>query len=686
MASRTNVCVLLMVAFLGLGLRGLQAQTCRPVISSGLECTPDGTELLILTPDGGPVLCEATMVTCEVPDGMGGCTTMDCLGYIERPTWFLSAFSDSCDDVCLGVGACNAEADSLVNSEDRIQAIADLFSLTCAVFVPTPSEFAPGFQTDLNRCGYPTTESNTCGAGAGTVQRFCCCGTTADCSLAFGIFPTRCLSNNLPDGMAGLIRTQRQPKVSEKMERIDCGPLLYVIGLDKGVRAVPQTDCAGERLLRRATCNTHGQANFVPYRSRRRKSRVVRLALYSGGPDCDSGDPIALTRQTLDSGPSSGGNATETERDAMRRALVLARLAQGRTRPNPIVGCVVLERVSGEVLGEGYHHRAGQPHAEVNALRDCVHRGNAHRIAGATAVVTLEPCNHFGRTPPCSQALINANIGRVVIGMIDPDPRTAGRGAQALRDAGIQVVTNVEQALCEDANEAFSHRIRTGLPFGVLKYAMTLDGRTACDSGSSKWISGVQARGTVQQIRAGSDAIIVGGNTVRTDDPSLTLRDEKGCDVLRDKAELPLRVVLSAKLELPLDSKVFDTSVAATAVFCLAARAESGRVEQLRRKGVVVHTLENDHTILPLDVMKVLSEKHDCMQVLWECGGSLAAAAVRSHCVQKVHAFVAPKIVGGTLYSPLAGIGTERMDDALNLRRVSTSVLDNGDVMISGYL
>ena len=211
----------------------------------------------------------------------------------------------------------------------------------------------------------------------------------------------------------------------------------------------------------------------------------------------------------------------------MRRALALAALAEGHTSPNPLVGAVVLDR-EGRLAGEGFHARAGDAHAEVGALRQA---GDAAR--GGTLVVTLEPCCHHGRTPPCSEAVLRAGIRRVVIALEDPDPRVDGGGIRQLRQAGLEVISGVLREEARQQNRAFLHRVRTGRPFGVLKWAMSLDGRTALPNGASQWISGPSARDWVHRLRSGMDAVVVGGGTVRGDDPLLTSRGQRSPEPLR---------------------------------------------------------------------------------------------------------------------------------------------------------
>ncbi|MFO7628029.1 MAG: bifunctional diaminohydroxyphosphoribosylaminopyrimidine deaminase/5-amino-6-(5-phosphoribosylamino)uracil reductase RibD, partial [Prochlorococcaceae cyanobacterium] len=218
----------------------------------------------------------------------------------------------------------------------------------------------------------------------------------------------------------------------------------------------------------------------------------------------------------------------------MERALQLAALGAGRTSPNPLVGAVVLD-AEDQLVGEGYHARAGEAHAEVGALRQA-----GDRARGGTLVVTLEPCCHHGRTPPCSQAVIHAGVARVVLAMTDPNPLVAGGGIAELEAAGIEVISGIAAAEARALNRAFCHRLSTGRPFGILKWAMSLDGRTALPNGASQWISGPEARDWVHQLRAQCDAVIVGGGTVRADDPLLTSRGRRTPE--------PLRVVLSRQL------------------------------------------------------------------------------------------------------------------------------------------
>ncbi len=357
---------------------------------------------------------------------------------------------------------------------------------------------------------------------------------------------------------------------------------------------------------------------------------------------------------------------TERDRAMMQRCLELARQARGRTAPNPMVGSVIVKE--GEIVGEGFHPQAGQPHAEVFALRAA-----GDRAQGATLYVNLEPCNHYGRTPPCSEAVAAAGLARVVVGMVDPNPKVAGGGIARLRAAGIEVVVGVEEAACQKLNEAFVHRILHHQPFGILKYAMTLDGKIATSSGHSAWITSQTARNEVHQLRVGCEAVIVGGNTVRLDNPQLTTR--------QTDSPKPLRVVMSRTLDLPTEAYLWQTDIAPTLVMT-EPDVKPAFQDHLRRQGVEVVELS---PLSPATVMNYLYDR-GCLTVLWECGGTLAAQAIADGAIQKVLAFIAPKIVGGqTAPSPIGDLGILTMPDAIALERVQWRVMGN-ECLLEGYL
>ena len=363
---------------------------------------------------------------------------------------------------------------------------------------------------------------------------------------------------------------------------------------------------------------------------------------------------------------SASSRSTPFDRAMMQRCIELARRALGRTTPNPLVGSVIVQ--DGEIVGEGFHPGAGHPHAEVFALRDA-----GEKARGATIYVSLEPCNHYGRTPPCSEALVAAGVAKVVVGMVDPDPRVSGGGIERLRAAGIEVVVGVEEDACRQLNEAFIHRILYKRPLGILKYAMTLDGKIASISGHSTWVTGKEARTHVHQLRAACDAIIVGGNTVRQDNPYLTSH--------HPDAHNPLRIVMSRTLDLPLDAHLWQTADAPTLVLTEVGINPDFQQQLVKREVEVVE-------LMPLTPEKVMAYLYDrqLSSVLWECGGTLAASAIADGAVQKVLAFIAPKIVGGKIApSPVGDLGLATMTDALTLERVNWRQLGS-DYVVEGYL
>lgn len=374
-----------------------------------------------------------------------------------------------------------------------------------------------------------------------------------------------------------------------------------------------------------------------------------------------------LTRSAVESNSQAKERVgSDFDRAMMQRCLELARRALGRTSPNPLVGAVVVK--DGEIVGEGFHPRAGEPHAEVFALRAA-----GDRALGATVYVSLEPCNHYGRTPPCSEGLIAAGVAKVVVGMVDPNPLVAGGGIARLRAAGIEVLVGVETEACQQLNEAFVHRILYKRPLGILKYAMTLDGKIATTSGHSAWVTNQDARGEVHQLRAACDAVIVGGNTVRQDNPYLTSHQLE--------AHNPLRVVMSRQLNLPENARLWQTAEAPTLVLTEVG-ANPDFQKFLLKQGVEVKELTS---LTPESAMTQLYERGFC-SALWECGGTLAASAISQGAVQKILAFIAPKIIGGNhAPTPVGDLGFSTMTEALNLERVRWRVVGS-DCLVEGYL
>ena len=330
---------------------------------------------------------------------------------------------------------------------------------------------------------------------------------------------------------------------------------------------------------------------------------------------------------------------------AMRRAVELAVLALGRTSPNPVVGCVVLD-ASGRVVGEGHHAYAGGPHAEVVALRDA-----GDRAAGGTAVVTLEPCRHTGRTGPCTRALLDAGVARVVIAVPDPTD-AAGGGAQELRAAGVEVVIGVGREAAEHGNRAWLHAMRTGRPRVTWKVASTLDGRTAAADGTSRWITGPEARAKVHRMRARHDAVLVGGGTLRADDPHLAVRDVAG-------AAQPLRVVLDSTAAITTGTRVLDD--AAPSLVVVAEGADTSHLGG-------VDVLPVPRTEAGLDLAAVLAVLHErgVRSVLLEGGARLAGSFVAADLLDEVVAHIAPALLGSGP-SALADAGVTTIAEAVRL-------------------
>ncbi|MEO0985638.1 MAG: bifunctional diaminohydroxyphosphoribosylaminopyrimidine deaminase/5-amino-6-(5-phosphoribosylamino)uracil reductase RibD [Cyanobacteria bacterium J06639_14] len=363
---------------------------------------------------------------------------------------------------------------------------------------------------------------------------------------------------------------------------------------------------------------------------------------------------------------SADRDSNQTDKHFMRRCLSLADQAAGKTSPNPLVGSVIVNQ--GEVVGEGFHPGAGQPHAEVFALRAA-----GDRAQNATLYVNLEPCNHTGRTPPCTEAIMAAGIARVVVGMVDPDPRVSGGGIKRLRQAGLTVTVGIEEVACQQLNEAFVHSIRYQRPFGILKYAMTLDGKIAASSGHSAWVTGTESRAWVHRLRGRCDAVIVGGQTVRQDNPRLTTHGQSDHN--------PLRVVMSHALELPREAHLWQKDMAPTLLFCSFQRDVTMQ-HYLEQQGIEVVVLPE---LEPLSVLAQLQQR-GLRSVLWECGGQLSASAIAQHCIQKVCAFIAPKIIGGnTAQTPIGELGFVKMTEALCMSAVTVNAIGS-DSLIQGYL
>lgn len=361
----------------------------------------------------------------------------------------------------------------------------------------------------------------------------------------------------------------------------------------------------------------------------------------------------------------------------MRRALDLARRAEGFTTPNPMVGAVVVK--DGRIVGEGYHQAAGQPHAEVNALDDA-----GDQARGATLYVTLEPCNHTGRTPPCTARVIEAGIRTVVSAMDDPNPQVAGGGHAALEMQGIQVHRSVCEHEARRLNEAFIKHITTGRPFVTLKCAATLDGRIATRTGDARWVTGPASRRQVHLVRHAVDGIMVGINTVQADDPSLTTRlPAEVQPTPRD----PVRIILDSRLSISENAGILRLdSEAVTLIICADSVPAEARA-RIERPGVEVVPMPtgSDGRINLAALMQYLG-KRDITSLLIEGGSRVIAAAFAAGIVDKAMFFYAPKILGGDDGVPIcAGPSRDSMADSIRLTDLRTQRFEN-DLLVEGYV
>ncbi len=358
----------------------------------------------------------------------------------------------------------------------------------------------------------------------------------------------------------------------------------------------------------------------------------------------------------------------------MRRALELAKMGAGYTSPNPMVGCVVVK--DGRIISEGYHERYGEFHAERNALTRCT-----EDTSGADLYVTLEPCCHYGKTPPCTEIIIEKKIGRVYVGSMDSNPLVAGKGVQILRDHGIEVETGILEDECLKLNEVFYHYIQTKTPFVVMKYAMTLDGKIACATGDSKWVTGEAARHQVHEMRGRYRGIMVGIGTVLADDPMLNCRGVKGKD--------PIRIICDSRLRIPLESQIVRTaSEIPTIVACahgtMEAERKQEKIEKLREAGIQIISTKGAHGVNLKELMTVLGEQK-IDSILLEGGGTLNASALEDGIVNKVYAYIAGKLIGGMdARSPVEGMGAEKMRDAVQLADMEITRMGD-DFCICGY-
>lgn len=347
----------------------------------------------------------------------------------------------------------------------------------------------------------------------------------------------------------------------------------------------------------------------------------------------------------------------------MSMAIDLAKKACGYTNPNPMVGALIVR--DGQILGKGYHTKCGCLHAEREALKDCSSRGVS--VAGATMYVTLEPCCHYGKTPPCTEAIIENKIGKVVVGSLDPNPKVAGKGIEILREHGIEVVTGVMEKECDNLNEVFMHYIRNKKPFVVMKYAMTADGKIATRTGKSQWITGAKARSQVHKDRHRYAGIMVGIGTVLADDPTLNCRLEGGVS--------PTRIICDSGLRIPLDSNIVKTADQYETI--IATRFEDReKIGLLEKAGCKILVQDGKHDRIDLvDLMDKIGGM-GIDSVLLEGGGKLNWSALEAGIVSKVQVYIGNKIFGGKdAKSPVGGWGVDLPDQAKSLKMLGVEAL-----------
>ncbi|MFJ7848029.1 bifunctional diaminohydroxyphosphoribosylaminopyrimidine deaminase/5-amino-6-(5-phosphoribosylamino)uracil reductase RibD [Peribacillus sp. NPDC097206] len=355
----------------------------------------------------------------------------------------------------------------------------------------------------------------------------------------------------------------------------------------------------------------------------------------------------------------------------MKLALDLAGSAKGKTNPNPIVGAVIVK--DGVIAGTGIHRKAGEPHAEVHAFKMA-----GEYAKGGTLYVTLEPCSHYGKTPPCANLVKESGIKRVVVAMEDPNPEVAGRGIALLKEAGIEVEVGILEKEARRLNERFIHNMTTGRPFVLSKFAMTLDGKLATHTGHSKWITGEESRHSVHLLRNEVDAILVGIGTVLADNPSLTTRLPEG------GGKNPVRIILDSELRVPLDSHVLQVEEART-VIVTHENASLEKIASLSERGVEFIMVPKTEAGLDLEILMAELYKKGITDVLLEGGSEVNASFLRAGLIDKYLIYVAPKLLGGrNSLTPFSGDDVNQMDEALD---VSISHVDTfgEDIRITAY-
>lgn len=358
----------------------------------------------------------------------------------------------------------------------------------------------------------------------------------------------------------------------------------------------------------------------------------------------------------------------------MKLALELAKKGIGRVHPNPMVGAVIVK--DGKILGQGYHKKCGEGHAEVNAFKDAEEKNE--NIEGAEMYVTLEPCSHFGKTPPCADKIIEKKISKVFIGTLDPNPLVAGRGVKKLKDAGIYVEYGILESECYKLNEVFMKYIVKKEPFVVMKTGMSLDGKIATYSGESKWITEEKSRENVHNLRNELTGIMVGINTVLKDNPQLTCRVNGGRN--------PIRIIVDSTLKIPIDCKIVNTAKEVETIIATTDKANLDKINSLEDKGVKIIVVPSKNGKVNLKELMIALGNLKIDSILLEGGGTLNFSALEEGIVDKVKIYIAPKIIGGKdSKTPIEGKGIDNLKDAFKITNLSVSTIGE-DILVEGYV
>ncbi|MGH4118505.1 bifunctional diaminohydroxyphosphoribosylaminopyrimidine deaminase/5-amino-6-(5-phosphoribosylamino)uracil reductase RibD [Clostridium sp.] len=357
----------------------------------------------------------------------------------------------------------------------------------------------------------------------------------------------------------------------------------------------------------------------------------------------------------------------------MKRALELSEKAVGFVNPNPLVGAIIVK--DNRIIGEGYHEYYGGAHAEVNAFKNA-----AYDVEGATMYVTLEPCSHYGKTPPCADAIVRNKIAKVVVGMVDPNPKVSGRGIEILRSNGIDVIVGIMDKEIRQTNEIFIKYITHKKPFCIMKTAMTLDGKISTSIGDSKWISNEKSRAYVHELRQKVTGIMVGIGTVISDDPELTTRRQ-------DKiSKNPIRIVIDSKARIPLESKILKCDDKTRTIIATTQFARDNKIEAIKQKGAEVIVTKGKNGWVNLNELMIVLGDMGIDSILLEGGSTLNYSALQAGIVDKVITFISPKIFGGSVgKTPVGGKGIKNVSDSIILRDAQVTRFDE-DIMIEAYV